>query len=120
MQAACRPVGTSPELAACVQLRHHEFDPGQAGLLLHVDWNAPPVVGYLNAPVGQQGHGHRVTMPGQGLIDGVVDDLLQCIESAESVDPMYMPGRLRTASRPSRTVSASAEYAAVFAGTCPH
>ena len=33
----------------------------------------------------------------------------QCIKPLASVDPMYMPGRLRTASRPSRTVSASAE-----------
>ena len=54
-------------------------------------------------------------MPGQRLIDSVVDDLpTQCINPRESVDPMYMPGRLRTASKPSRTVSASAEYAAVF------
>ena len=27
----------------------------------------------------------------------------QCMRPRESVDPMYMPGRLRTASRPSRT-----------------
>ncbi len=27
----------------------------------------------------------------------------QCMRPRESVEPMYMPGRLRTASRPSRT-----------------
>ena len=27
----------------------------------------------------------------------------QCMSPRESVDPMYMPGRLRTASSPSRT-----------------
>jgi hypothetical protein len=42
--------------------------------------------GYLGAETGER------------LVDGVVDDLV------DEVEPMYMPGRLRTASSPSRTV----------------
>ncbi len=34
----------------------------------------------------------------------------QCMRPRESVDPMYMPGRLRTASRPSRTDRCRAVY----------
>src|SRR5215218_5170401 len=34
----------------------------------------------------------------------------QCIRPRESVDPMYMPGRLRTASSPSSTLRWRAEY----------
>ena len=36
------------------------------------------------------------------------------------VEPMYIPGRLRTASRPSRTVMSSASYVpfARFSGSC--
>ena len=37
----------------------------------------------------------------------------QCMRPRESVDPMYIPGRLRTASRPSSTWRWWAEYSAV-------
>ena len=37
----------------------------------------------------------------------------QCMSPRESVEPMYMPGRLRTASRPSSTWRWWAEYSAV-------
>ena len=42
---------------------------------------------------------------GERLVDGVVDDLVdEVVQARTPVEPMYMPGRLRTASRPSRTV----------------
>ena len=37
----------------------------------------------------------------------------QCMSPRESVDPTYMPGRLRTASSPSRTDRCRAVYAPV-------
>ena len=47
----------------------------------------------------------RVAVPGERLVDGVVDHLVdEVVQAASPVEPMYMPGRLRTASRPSRTV----------------
>ena len=45
------------------------------------------------------------------LVDPVVDDLPEAgIRPRESVDPMYMPGRLRTASSPSSTDRCRAVY----------
>src|SRR5690625_3658009 len=42
----------------------------------------------------------------------------QCIRPRESVDPMYMPGRLRTASNPSRTDRLRALYSDVVTTEC--
>jgi hypothetical protein len=43
------------------------------------------------------------------LVDRVVDDLVdQVMQAGAPVEPMYMAGRLRTASRPSRTLILSA------------
>ena len=49
---------------------------------------------------------------GQGLVDGVVHDLIDQVVQAglEEVEPMYMPGRFRTASNPSRTWISEAPY----------
>ena len=98
MQPACGSVGTSPELAAGVQLGHHEFDPGQSGLLLHVNGDPPAVVGDLHTPIGQHRHGHRVAMPGQRLIDSVVDDLPHAV---------HQPARVRRPDVHARTLTDS-------------
>ena len=46
----------------------------------------------------------RVAVAGHGLVDGVVDDLPdEVVQAGGPVEPMYMPGRFRTGSRPSRT-----------------
>ena len=50
-----------------------------------------------------------VAEPGQRFVDRVVDDLVdEMMQPGGPVDPMYMAGRLRTASRPSRTLILSA------------
>ena len=52
-----------------------------------------------------EGHLDAVVAAGERLVDGVVDDLVdEVVEAPEPVEPMYMPGRFRTGSRPSRTV----------------
>jgi hypothetical protein len=46
---------------------------------------------------------------GHGFVDRVVDDFPdEVVQAAASVEPMYMPGRRRTGSRPSRTWMLSA------------
>ena len=68
-----------------------------------------PVVADAHAAVSQDGDLDVVAVAGQGLVDGVVDDLVDEVVQARSpVEPMYMPGRLRTASSPSRTVMSEA------------
>jgi hypothetical protein len=48
---------------------------------------------------------------GQRLVDRVVDDFVdEVVQSRRPVEPMYIAGRLRTASRPSRTLILSAPY----------
>ena len=42
----------------------------------------------------------------------------QCMSPRESVEPMYMPGRLRTASRPSSTDRWRAEYSLLDTSQC--
>ena len=70
-----------------------------------VNRDATAVVGDPDTAVGEQGDVDPVAVPGERLVDRVVDDLLhQVVQAALLVEPMYMPGRLRTASRPSRTV----------------
>ena len=55
-------------------------------------------------PSSCEDHLDVVADAGQGLVDRVVDDLPEAVHEAPlSVEPMYMPGRLRTASSPSRT-----------------
>ncbi len=60
----------------------------------------------------------RLAWPLIGLVDRVVDDLPEevVVAARESVPPMYIAGRMRTGSRPSRTSMSSAVYDAACAG----
>jgi hypothetical protein len=45
-----------------------------------------------------------VAVARERLVDRVVDDLIdEVVQARALVEPIYMPGRLRTASRPSST-----------------
>ena len=100
MQPACGSVGTSPELAAGVQLGHHEFDPGRSGLLLHV--NGDPPASATPHSHRQHRHGHRVAMPTSAPSTALSMISHTCINPRESVDPDVHARTLRTASKPSR------------------
>ena len=101
-----RPLG----LAAGVRDRHDDVDGGHTGCV-HLDRDAATVVADLDTAVLSSRTSTRVANPGQpGLVDRVVGRLPdQMVQAARSpVEPMYMPGRLRTASQGlSRTRSGS-------------
>ena len=75
------------------------------------DGDAAAVVADLAAAVGQEGDVDAGAVAGHGLVDRVVDHLVdQVVQAAR--DPWTRctcPGRLRTASRPSRIVMSLAE-----------
>jgi hypothetical protein len=105
VQPAGHRVRLAVELAARVQ--HGEDDLDRRALLgrMHVDRHTAAVVDDPHATVREQHHLDVVSKTGKRLVDGVVHDLPhQVVQAALDVDPMYMPGRLRTAVRPSRTV----------------
>ena len=50
-----------------------------------------------------------IAVAGERLVDRVVDDLVdEVMQAGAPVEPMYIAGRLRTASSPSRTLILSA------------
>jgi hypothetical protein len=50
-----------------------------------------------------------IAVAGERLVDRVIDDFVdEMVETGRTGDPMYMAGRLRTASRPSSTLILSA------------
>jgi hypothetical protein len=102
-------VGLVVELAARVQDGHDDLERRPLLRRVLADGDAPPVVDDPDAAVGQDRDVDLVAAPRHGLVDGVVDDLPdQVVQPPQPVEPMYMPGRLRTASRPSRTVMSDA------------
>ncbi len=111
VQPAGGRVGAAAELAARVQLGHHDLDAGQPGPRLHVHRDAAAVVVDLDRPVRRAGSRRSActTRPGPRRRELSRISHRQCISPRESVDPMYMPGRLRTASRPSSTDRCCAE-----------
>jgi hypothetical protein len=68
-------VAAAAELATGVQLGEHELDRADALGRVHVGGDAAPVVAHPHPTVGQQRDVDGVGIPGQGLVDRVVDDL---------------------------------------------
>ena len=85
MQAAGGRVGAAAELAAGVQLGEDHLDAGEAGAGLDVDRDAAAVVLDLDRPVVVEGDVDVVAVPGERLVDGVVDDLPEAVHEAAGV-----------------------------------
>ena len=85
VQPARGGVGAAAELAARVQPGHHQLDAGQAGLRLHVDGNAAPVVAHLRGPVGVQHHVQFGAVAAERLVHAVVDDLPEAVHHAAAI-----------------------------------
>ncbi len=85
VQTAGGGVRAAAELAAGVQLGHHDLDAGQARLRLDVHGDAAAVVPHLHRPVVVEDHLDAVAVPAQGLVDGVVDDLPEAVHQAAAV-----------------------------------
>src|SRR5450432_509317 len=83
MQAAGDLVAAAAELAASVQNGQDDLD-GRLLLARHlVDRNTPPVVADAHPAVRLQYHRDHVAVAGEGLVDGVVDHLVdQVMETA--------------------------------------
>ena len=95
VQAARHLVAAAAELAAGVQ--HGQHDLGRRGLAVlgvTADRDAPAVVDDLAAAVGQQRDVDAGAVAGHGLVDRVVDDL---------VDEVVQPGRAGGADVHART-----------------
>ena len=105
VQAAGDLVAVAAELAAGVELREDDRQRGQSLLRHHVDGDARAPVLDGDRVVGMERDLDPVVAARERLVDGVVDDLVdEVVEASEPVEPMYMPGRSRTGSSPSRTV----------------
>ena len=114
MQPAGNLVAVRVELAAGVQLRHHDFR-GRAlelVVLLDAGRNAAPVVEDRNRVVGVHGDDDLVAKPASASSTALstTSNTMWCSPVPSEVSPMYIPGRLRTASRPFRTLIASEPY----------
>ena len=111
VQAAGGDVGPAAELAAGVQLGRDDLDARQPGLGLLVGRDAAAVVVHLDRSVGVQRDLDGCATPARASSTPLsMISQRQCISPRVSVEPMYMPGRLRTASRPSRTRRCAALY----------
>lgn len=86
VQAARNFVAAASELAASVQDGEHDFNCGQAGLLLDVDGNAAPVVLDDDYVPLLDGDPDIVAVTRQRLVNGVVHNL---------IDEMVQPARRR-------------------------
>ena len=106
MQATGHLVAVVVELTAGVQHGHDDLGRGDALFLVDVDRDAATVVVDRDRTVLVDRHHHIVGMAGQRLVDGVVDHLEHHVVQAGAVVHVadVHAGRLRTASRPRRTV----------------
>ena len=106
VQAAGDPVAAAAELAAGVQRGERDLDgrPAVLGARDRLDGDAGAVVLHRHAAVGVDRDDDLRRAAGHRLVDGVVDDLVdEVMQASELVVPMYIPGRSRTCSTPSRT-----------------
>ena len=76
---------------------------------MRVHRDAAPIVPHLDPAFGVQGELDAVRMAGDRFVHGVVEQFGgEMVEPGLVVEPIYMPGRRRTGSRPSRTSTCSA------------
>ena len=102
------------ELGTGMQFGQYDLHAGQAGFRFLIHRNASAIVRDFHGTVGVQGDHNVVAEAGQGSSTELsMISHRQCIRPCESVVPMYMPGRLRTASKPSRTARSLAPYSSL-------
>ena len=85
VQAAGVVVVLAVELAAGVQPRQGQLDPGQLVLGVHVHGQAATVVDHLDGAVGVEGDVDVAAEPGENLVDAVVEHLLEQVVGPRGV-----------------------------------
>ncbi len=111
MQTAGNFVGRGVELTAGVQLGHHDLcSRNFVAVDVHVvDGNAAAVIDYGDGVIDVDGDFDLVGKSSERFVDRVVNHFVdQVCNPSSPVEPMYMAGRLRTASMPPRTLMESA------------
>jgi hypothetical protein len=78
-------VRPAAELATGVQLGEHHLDTAELRLRLDVDRDAAGLVAHLDRAVGVEHDVDPLAVPGEGLVDGVVDDLPQAVHQTTAV-----------------------------------
>ena len=76
VQAARDLVAVLVELPAGMKLGHDDLGGADAFRGVHVDRNPAPVVADRDAAIGMDLHPHEIGMARQGLVDAVIDDLI--------------------------------------------
>ena len=82
MQAAGDLIAPAAELAARVQHGEHHFECGLAGLRLDVHGDAATVIADADDVAGLDGELNVAAVASEGLVDGVVDDLIHQVVQA--------------------------------------
>ena len=82
VEAAGHLIAAAAEFAAGVEDREHHLQGGQAGLGLDIHGNAPAVVDDGDDVPFSDLDGNLVAVAGQGLVDGVVHDLVHQVVQA--------------------------------------
>ena len=85
MQATGNLVGILVEFTAGVQLGHDHFSRRNAFLGVNIDRDTATVVLHRNRTVVVQDDQRAVTMPGEGLVDGIVDDFVDHVVQARAI-----------------------------------
>ena len=109
MQSAGNLVRVVIELAAGMEFCQHDFRRRLSFLRHDLRRNAAAVVddGYGTIDVDDDMNFRAISR--ERFVDGVVDNFVdEVVKPVDTREPMYMAGRLRTASRPSRTLICSA------------
>jgi hypothetical protein len=115
VQTARDLVAVLVELAAGVEARQHDLDRRQALGRVILDRDAAAVVLDLDRAVDVDTHVDLAREAARASSTELsTTSQIRWWSPRTSVSPMYMAGRMRTASRPSRTVIESARYSALF------
>ena len=85
MKSAGHLVGILVEFAACMELGHDDLGGGHTLLLVDADRDAPAVIAYGDAGIGVDFDVYRVGMAGKGLIDSVIDDLIDHVVKTRTI-----------------------------------
>ena len=94
-----------------MQRRHHYLRRGNFIAIDHhvVNRNTAPVVDHRDRIVEMDRDFNLRGESSESFVNGIVDDFVhQVMQASSPVDPMYIAGRLRTASMPPSTLMESA------------